>query len=737
MSDGYKEYDPNEYLGGVQTPAETPTGYKEYDPNAYLTQVTQSEKPPTFLESLKSKASNVLKGAEYFAKGGAFAPKRTKEAVESMASLADTTIGSVIPSAGSYLIQGATRPFTTPEKAAEYGQKFAEATDKPFGKALGVTESPAYKNEASNRFMQYVSKNMDKGADYIAEKTGLPKADVAHMMNTVSMAGGYAAGKVAIPASVKTTAKELVTGKKEPKIFEEPSGVVSDLQNQFAAKKAALMEGKPLVEPTPEPTKGFADVGFKQPEQTPPVVAKKPQTAPKASVEVSQPTEPVIQAPKQEINPALQQKADQLKAQGKDVDNEALIRQSEALDVDPRLQFTEGQARQDANLISTERNERGIKEKFVDTFNEQNRILKERAEKYKEEFTPDIKGTSFVQNSGFALDAVDTIIKNKETVAKDAYADLKALEAGKSQIDGKTFGEQAKAALDAEDAQDYVPSQILKRLDAYADGSKEMNFNLFENLRTKIAAESRKADRAGDGNTVHALSLVRNELEKLPIKGEGAEAKVLADKARSAFKANRDLESSNQFYKEATSGKLDTANLIQKTAFGTKNSYFDNAMEILNADPKAKQHFAQGTLDYMIRESTDGSGNLNVMKMANLIDDLELNGRLTAIYGEENAAKLSKYARVARYTKSQPEGSFVNTSNTAVGGAAMVQKYGPAAAEVVGAKLGLPFVGEAVQKGTEFLNKRKVNKQVEKATEFGAGIEKGTPIGEIDYKIKD
>ena len=715
MSDGYKEYDPNEYLGGIQAPAETPTGYKEYDPSAYLNQITQGEKPPSFLESLKSKAHNVLKGAEYFAKGGAFAPKRTKEAVEGMASLADTTIGSVIPAAGSYVIQGVTRPFTTPEKAAEYGQKFAEATDKPFGKALGVTESPAYKNEASNRFMQYVSENMDKGADYIAEKTGLPKADVAHMMNSVAMAGGHAVGTTVIP---------------------KVKNAVNQVGEQFAAKKAALMEGKPLEEPVTQP-KGFADAGFKQPEPTPPTVATEPQTAPKANVEVSQPTEPVIQAPKQEINPALQQKADQLKAQGKDIDAEALIRQNEALDVDPRLQFTEGQAKQDANLISTERNERGIKEKFVDTFNEQNRILKERAEKYKEEFTPDIKGTSFVQNSGFALDAVDTIIKNRETVAKDAYADLKALEAGKSQIDGKTFGEQAKAALDAEDAQDYVPAQILKRLDAYADGSKEMNFNLFENLRTKIAAESRKADRAGDGNTVHALSLVRNELEKLPIKGEGAEAKTLADKARAAFKANRDLESSNQFYKEATSGKLDTANLIQKTAFGTKNSYFDNAMEILNADPIAKQHFAQGTLDYMIRESTDGSGNLNVMKMANLIDDLELNGRLTAIYGAENAAKLSKYARVARYTKSQPEGSFVNNSNSAVGGAAMIQKYGPAAAEIVGAKLGLPFVGEVVQKGSEFLNKRKVNKQVEKATEFGAGIEKGTPIGEIDYKIKD
>lgn len=262
MSDGYQEFDPNSYLGGVQTSAPVAADTNEHDPSEYLGKLTQAEKPASFLDTLKEKAHHVLKGAEYFAKGGAFAPKRTKEAVEGAASLADTTIGSVIPAVGSYVIQGVTRPFTTAEKAQEYGQEFAKATDKPFGKALGVTESPAYKNEASNRLMQFVGENVDKGAGWISEQTGLPKADVEHMINSGVMLTGHAATPIV-------------------------KNVVADIGQQFAKRKAALMEGTSLQE---APAKGFADQGFNAEQQVKPTIATEPQIAPKASVEVSQPT---------------------------------------------------------------------------------------------------------------------------------------------------------------------------------------------------------------------------------------------------------------------------------------------------------------------------------------------------------------------------------------------------------------------------------------------------------------
>jgi hypothetical protein len=415
----------------------------------------------------------------------------------------------------------------------------------------------------------------------------------------------------------------------------------------------------------------------------------------------------------------------------------AVARQNKALSVDPRLQLTEGQATGDANLISQERNDRGIKAQMVETFNEQNQILKERAQILKNDFTPDVKALSYVENSGQVLNSLDNIIKNNEQLAKDAYLELKNQGAGKLNIDGQAFGAKAREILATEDIQDYIPNQIMKRIDDYADGKKQMNFNLFENLRTKIANESRKADRAGDGNTVHALSLVRNELEKLPLVGETAQAKTLADKARGIYKANRDLESNNPFYGDAEKGKFDTKTFVPKVAFGPKNEYFANAMQILDNDPIAKQHFAQGTIDYMIRESTDGSGNLNPMKMADFINDMQLNGRLEPLFGKQNATKLLDYAEVSRFTKEAPEGSYINYSNSATAGADLLKRYGSAAAEVAGTSLSIPFVGEAVRAGSEFMAKRKTRKQAEKATEFGAGVEKGKGSNKISDILKE
>jgi hypothetical protein len=693
-----QEYDINDLLKNIKSSSPTAGGAKEYDINSLLTDL-KPYKELSLTAGAGASSSNILKGAEFFARNPigsqAINTPFMKDLGKGVASVLDTTVGSVIPSAVGYVTQAAVRPFTSPERSAEIAQNISGAIDKPFGKAFGITEDPAYKNEATQRFSEYIAQNMDKGADFLAKQTGLPKEDVSNMMNTIAIGVGGKAYEVGKPI-VKNA--------------------VTDIQNQFNQARTGLT-GEPV----------------------PPVAANLAGNAPVTpkAVEVFDPAtgKPVVvgeQAPA--INPALAQKVAQVEQAGGTVNPDAVARQNKALSVDPRLQLTEGQALQDANLISIERNDRGIKEQLVSKFNEQNQILKERAEIYKNEFTPDVKGLSYVENATNAINAVDDLIKKNENAAKAKYEDLKALGGGKLELDGKSFGTTARQALGAEDIQDFVPIQIMKRIDDYADGKKQMNLNLFEGLRTQIARESRKAERAGDGNTVYALKVVRNELEQMPLANEAGAIKSVADEARALFKSNRDLEANNAFYGQASRGGLDSKDFVPKVAFRSKNDYFGQAMEVLNRDPVAKQNFAQGTMDYMIRESTDGSGNLNPMKMANFIEDLQLNGRLEPLFGKENSAKLLDYAEVSRFTKSTPEGSFVNFSNTAPAAANLISRYGSAAAEVAGASLNIPFVGEAVRSGSQFMEKRRTRKQAEKATEFGAGVEqnkKGNKISDI------
>jgi len=694
---GLIDYDSKDFLKSLgSTNTQNLTEYNSAD---FLKNLGKPQEDA--VKTQPSPVQNVLKGAEFFARNpvGATALNQPvfKDIGKGIASVFDTTVGSAIPSAASYVTQAMVRPFTSPERSAEIGQTVSGALDKPLGKAFGITEGPAYKQEASQRLMNYIGENLDKGADYLARQTGLPKEDVANMMNSAMLYGGVKANQVVKPA-VKNA--------------------VNQVQSQFEQAKANLTR-------TPE-----------QPTTTAGGVPKNVPITTKTNIDpnTGQPVAAIQPTP---IDPALAQKVAQIEQVGGTVNPEAVARQNLALSVDPRLQFTEGQALQDATLISRERNERGIKEQLVGKFNEQNQILKERAEIYKNEFTPDVKAISYVENSNNAINNVGDYIKGNEQLAKDAYKDLKDFGAGKLEIDGKTFGANARAALDLEDVQDYIPSQIMKRIDNYADGKKQMNFNLFQGLATKIANASRKASKAGDTNEVFALSLVRNELEKLPLVGESAQAKVIADKARGLFKSNKDLENNNAFYADAVNEKLDTKDFVPKVAFRSKNEYFDNAMQILDNNPTAKQNFAQGTMDYIIRESTDGSGNINPMKMANFIEDLNLNNRLVPLYGAENAAKLLDYAKVSRLTKSAPEGAFVNYSNTAPAGADLLKRYGSAAAEVAGASLNIPFVGEAVRTASEYSAKRKTRKQAEKATEFGAGVEKSKKGNKISDILKD
>lgn len=116
------------------------------------------------------------------------------------ASLADVTIGGIIPGVAGPVTYAAGRMFgQTPEEAAAAEKSAVEALDKPFGKTFGVSETGAYKGELSREIMDFIGANIGKGAKYISEKTGIPESDVANMMGTSLVGVAPLAGKVVKP----------------------------------------------------------------------------------------------------------------------------------------------------------------------------------------------------------------------------------------------------------------------------------------------------------------------------------------------------------------------------------------------------------------------------------------------------------------------------------------------------------------------------------------------------------
>lgn len=422
------------------------------------------------------------------------------------------------------------------------------------------------------------------------------------------------------------------------------------------------------------------------------------------------------------INRATPELAAELRAMKPEQVNKAALENQLVADTLPvPVRLTKGQATQDPSLISFERNERGMKEKLSQHFNEQNKALQENAEAIKQRTAEGTFEPDYVANSERAIESFQQINKQNQAAIKSAYSELDKLGAGKIEVDSRSFGQNAMKALTENEDIDFLPPTIKSKIEAYQEG-KPMNFAQYENLRTQISRETRKAQRADDGNAVHALTIARSELEKLPLLNETAEAKVVADKARSLAAQEFGLldkrrDTYNPVYAEIVNGGADTSNFIPKVVIRSKNADFAKAMDMLKDNPDAIKQLRAGTLDYMIRESTDASGNFKTGKFTQLINSLDVNKKLTTLFGED-AQVLKDLAKTGQLIEARPRGSFVNESNTSVANMASQYAKGAAEAGVNVAAKGLP-IGTM---GRQFLEKRAARKQVEETLKPGAGV---------------
>lgn len=145
-------------------------------------------------------------------------------------SMADVAAGGLtgLVGQGSYAIQ---RAMGVPAPEAQKSvQEFVEKRADPFGKALGITDDPAYKAEATRRLTSFIGENVGKGAAWIADKTGLPVGDVENMIGSLGMLPVPGAAKVGQKVGAATYSAEQA------------------LRDQFAAKAPA-----PRVEPAVGP----------------------------------------------------------------------------------------------------------------------------------------------------------------------------------------------------------------------------------------------------------------------------------------------------------------------------------------------------------------------------------------------------------------------------------------------------------------------------------------------------
>lgn len=119
------------------------------------------------------------------------------------------------------------------------------AVSAPVGRMTGVTETPSYQNNLAKQALGFVAENMDKGADWIAGQTGLPKPDVMNMMQVLLTAGPIKTAKAVVSDPLVPGGAAVVRG------VERAAGLPA------RATRAAVQKGREILDPK---TKFYMDI---------------------------------------------------------------------------------------------------------------------------------------------------------------------------------------------------------------------------------------------------------------------------------------------------------------------------------------------------------------------------------------------------------------------------------------------------------------------------------------------
>lgn len=640
--------------------------------------------------------------------------KHLKALGAATASLADTTIGGIIPGVVGPMGYAASRVVgATPEQAAEYEKGLVGALDKPFGKTFGVTEAPAYKGELSREIMDFIGANIGKGAKYIAEKTGMPESDVANMMGTGLFAVAPAAGKVTAP--VRRALGEGVYAITEPLV-----------PNKTVIPERTRIEPSGLTEAAPGPMSASqlaeTQAAFAQLQATA-RAAPGAGVAPGSVGAAAVPSVSTIQQALLSATPELQNAIKGIPFEQTNVPT--FMRHIEADSLPVPIRLTKGQANGDIVQLSNEQNRRGKDPELAQRFNEQNGLLIENINEIRNRAAPDAYGTKIIENSQGIIDAYKTIDSARSEKISAAYKALEDANGGAWPVDALAIVRNADAMLAKKLKTNFVPPGIAADLKAFREGAP-MTFEQFEALRTNLAAEARKAERSGDGNAAMASSIVREALEQLPLTGPAAtKLKPLADSARSLAKERFDMLKKDPAYKAAVDDVVPADKYLQKFVVNGVNKNIATMVNHLGKDSVAHQHMAAGTVNWLKDKAgiVDETGNFTQAGFNKALKQLDDVKNMEQIFTPDAASQLKTLGNVARYTQAQPRGAFVNNSNTLVGSLAEKAKKGIGAAAESGLNVAVP----GLQLGTtvmEMRARRANEAEVRKALEIGAGTKK-------------
>lgn len=258
-------------------------------------------------------------------------------------------------------------------------------------------------------------------------------------------------------------------------------------------------------------------------------------------------------------------------------------------------------------------------------------------------------------------------------------------------------------ALDDDLKTPFVPESIARVLNEISTGARPFDVRTIDVLKTTLATASRGA---ADGNVRRALSIIRDQLDQVPLQQSGTPAfgggqlvngataaamrsgdsapgdlmQALNAARRSAFERRQWQESAPGIARALDGASADT--FLQTNVLSRSASVADVARlaESISSDAGAMQA-VRGSIVQHLKDAAIGRGNAG--ETANLSGRqwlAALDGigdrKLALFFSPQEVAQLRAIGRTGTIETFQPRGSAVNNSNTAAGMAGLLQGLG-------------------------------------------------------------
>jgi hypothetical protein len=395
---------------------------------------------------------------------------------------------------------------------------------------------------------------------------------------------------------------------------------------------------------------------------------------------------------------------------------DVLARHLEADSLPVKIKLTDGQASQDPNILSNEVNSRGRNPALAQRYNQQNEQLGQNIQVLRDKVGPDVFSTNQVEHGDTLIQAYKDKDAAVQADINQKYQALRDANGSTMPIDTGTLVANIDAQLKKQYLTDSVPSQAQSILNSLRNG-EPMDFEGFEAARTRLAEAQR-----GGGSEAKAASIIRDNLEQMPLDPAAAGLKGLADTARSAAKARFQALESDPAYSAAVNGTIPPERFTSRFVLNGTRDNIATMKQNLAGNDVAQQTIGVSALDQLRDQAKVGPGQSGNFAAESYNKALNAIGPKN-LFDQQTSETLSSLGNVARNVKGQPAGAYVNNSNTFVSQAAEHAKNALEGAANVAAK-GVP-VGTWVRKAAQ---SRAAAKETERALAPGAGLSRLSDI---------